>query len=100
MGADACSEGLDGRLNWSEGVLALRRSVVRDNHWSIAAVERDLSDRLFQQSQRQVGTPCRNPGVQIIRAATFHDPMNTLRRFVHRISPKTLANRFYLGFPF
>jgi hypothetical protein len=44
-----------------------------------------------------VGTPCRNPGVQIIRAATFHDPMNTLRRFVHRIFPQDFGESLLSG---
>jgi hypothetical protein len=35
----------------SERVLALRRSVVADYDWLVAIIERDLSNRLFEERQ-------------------------------------------------
>src|SRR5208283_1936376 len=91
IGAKPLAQGFDGGAHGSEGVLALRASVVSNDDRLPPAVERDISDRLFEEWQCQDATSRGNPGMPIVRTATFHDPMNGRRLIRHFFLPMPSA---------
>ena len=97
IGAKPFAQGFDGRAHGRQGIFALRASVVSNDDRLPPTVERDISDRLFEEWQCQDATARRNPGMPIIRTATFHDAMNGRRLIRHFFlpSPSAAANSVF-----
>jgi hypothetical protein len=86
--ADPLTEASNGGPQGRQGVLALRGSVVGNDDGFIAAPECQVSNRLCQERERQVGPASRDPSMPIVRTTTFHNCGFSCCKTRHLFPPK------------